>query len=146
MKAETTTEKEIMKVIELHKDFFNETTADIAFATKGEYLFYYTEPCGEKTSFNVFHTAGELRAIILYELIHDLKMAADISIENINEILNRTRQVEVAPSYADLGNGVLLSHMAESIDKIYEEMSRWLPTMARSFKELSIYCNETSHT
>ena len=116
-------EKEkIKQIYQKYIEFFNTTPADVALSEKGEGLFYFTEPDGEKTSLTIFNTAKELEAIILHEVMFTLKDIANSSIEHLDMEFQRP---DIGYSLVGLDNDIMLEHVAQTFESLHKELSKW---------------------
>ena len=83
----------------------------------------------------IFSTADELEKIILHEIADNMNTAIEVAIENLDKELNAHNV-----SYSCCENyGESINHLANSLDIIRKEYSKWRHTILSSLDNLMEY-------
>lgn len=129
-------EEKINQLLKKHRHFFETTTADVAQSIKGKHMFYLVDSRnGEYYSFKTFSTADELEKIILHEIADNMNTAIEVTIENLDKELNAHNV-----SYSCCENyGESINHLANSLDIIRKEYSKWRHIILSSLDDLMEY-------
>ena len=82
-------EAKIQELLKRYHQFFETTTADVAWSMKGKRFFYVVDSYSkELNSFSEYKSADELEKIILHEMADKLNTAIEVGIENLNIEIN----------------------------------------------------------
>lgn len=129
-----TEEEKIKQTIEIYKDYFNNSKADVFHSEKGVWAFWeYDEEYDYCNSFIFFETAEELEGIIAGLIASDTNLLIEVTAEGIQHSLHELDINEALQSSYETS----IPRLLENIEILNSEFQRWGKELDVLFQSLS---------